>query len=216
MSQTYPGPARVAGLLLAVAAAAGLVLLAFHPSEGGKTFAELLQSRAASRGASAMVHGGFAALLVIEVMALAILVLQTRKPPSIAGTVLFAFGAIALSGSLITDGILLPSIAAQYAGLPAKLEFARSLFVLCWSVIGVLMPAGLILMSAGVVLWGIGLAHDRPTRINGFVDILSGLGAAVSVAVVGLQPLVIMGTIVALNGWLLVLGITALRGKLSG
>jgi hypothetical protein len=201
-------------MLLTAAAAGSLVLLAFHPSEGGATFAEVLRSQAASRAESAIVHGGFAALLIIEVMALAILVLQARRPPSIAGTVLFAFGAIALSGSQITDGILLPTVAAKYAALSADIEFAKALFTLCWAIIGVLMPAGLILLSAGVVFWGIGLAHDRHTRINGFIGIASGLGAAVSVGVLRLQPLTIMGAIVGLNSWLLFLGITAVRGKL--
>jgi hypothetical protein len=211
---TPTGPVRIAGLLLAAAAGGGLALLALHPAEGGTAFADILRNEAANRAQNALVHGGFAVLLIIEVMALAVLCLQTRKAPSIAGTVLFAFGAVAMCASLVTDGLVMPAIAAKYSGLPASIEFAKSLFTLCWALIGVLMPAGLTLLGAGVVLWGIGLAHDRPTRVNGIIGIVSGIAASISIGVLGLQPLTIMGAIVGLNSWLLFLGLTAAFGKL--
>lgn len=206
----------MAGVLLAISAAGAMVLLAFHPAEGGGTFAQLLQSEAANRAQSAAVHGGFAALLVVELMALAILSLFARRPPSTAGTVLFGLGVVALSASLITDGLVIPAIAAKYAALPDKIDFARSLFVLCSAYIAVLMPAGLMLLGAGVAFWGIGLAHEAPSRLNGVIGILSGFGAAISVGVLGLQPFAVMGGIVGVNSWLLFLGITAARGKLRG
>lgn len=215
MTQTYAGPARVAGVVLILAAVGAMALLAIHPAEGGASFAEVLRNEAAGRAVSGLVHGGFAALLALQLMALSVLALSARRPPSVAGTVLFGLGVVALSLSLITDGLVIPAIAAKYADAPAKIEFAKSLFVLCGSYIAVLMPAGLVLQSGGVVVWGIGLAHDGRTRLGGIFGILTGLAGGVSVGVLGLNMFAVMGAIAGLEIWLITLGVTAARGKLG-
>lgn len=214
ISMTETQPVRIAGALLTVCAVGSLGLLAIHPSEGGSTFTELLRNEAASRLLSGAVHGGFIALMALELAAMAVLALRARRAPSVAGLALFALGVVALSASVLTDGLVLPAIAAKYVAVPAKVDFAKSLFVLCTSFIGVLMPIGLMLQTGGIALWGLGLAHDGRTRASGIIGILIGVLAGGAVGATGLNPVIVMAAIAAVGLWLAWLGILALRAKI--
>ncbi len=132
--------------VLTAAAIGSFVLLALHPGGTATDFAGILRQEAAGQTMDAIVHGGFIALLSVEMVCYLVLTLRLKR-----------FGLRAwcssrwvalLSGSLVTDGLVIPAIAAKYLPVPAKLETARGLFVLCESFIRVLMPMGLAFQAA--------------------------------------------------------------------
>lgn len=214
MTETNTKPMRIAGGLLAFCALGTLVLLSIHPGEGGKSFAEAMRAEAEARMLNGVVHGGFVALLALELAALAVLAQQIKRPAMMAGLALFALGVVALSASLLVDGVVLPALAVKYVGLPDKLEFAKSLFTLCGAFIGTAMPTGLALQSGGVLFFGLALAHAAKSRISGVIGILSGLAAVVGIGSMGLQPIVVIVTVASLGLWLAGFGVLALRDQL--
>jgi len=207
-------PMRIAGIFLSACALTSLVLLAIHPGEGGKTFAEALRAEAAAQAINGIVHGGYVALLSLELAALAVLAQVTKRPAMTAGLALFGLGVVALSASLLIDGLVLPAIAAKYLAVPDKIEFAKSLFVLCGTFIKVLMPLGLMLQAGGILFFGIAQAHCQTSRVSGGLGIVIGAVAVVAVGMMGLQPIVVMASIAAFSLWFAWFGLLALRARL--
>jgi hypothetical protein len=208
-------PARLAGLALILAACASVALLLLHPDENAANFAGVLKNEASGRALSALVHGGMIVVLVAELAALAILVARAAEPAAIAGYVFFAAGATFLSASLVTDGLVIPAIAAKYAAAPAaKLDYAKALFVLCGSAVRVLMPMGLAFLAAGIS--GLGAALWSGSRALGAAGVALGIliMAAIAATVTTLNPFVIMGALAGLTLWLACLGVFAMRGRI--
>ena len=130
---------------------------------------------------------------------------------------LLAMGVAFLSGSLLTDGLIIPAIAAKYATAPAeKLEYAKSLFVLCGSAIRFLMPMGLLFQAAGIASWGWALAGSGVSRTTGILGILVGAAiiAALAATATALNPLVVMGGLGTQALWIVATGLLLLGRKL--
>ncbi|HEY2071360.1 MAG TPA: hypothetical protein VGG48_17515 [Rhizomicrobium sp.] len=202
-------PARLTGLILAAAGAASFVLLANHPDGAAKDFAGVLAGEAANRTMDAIVHGGFIVLLGVQMVCYAAF---SARRAGFAGLVLFAMGTAFLCGSLVTDGLVIPAIAAKYLPMPAKLEYARSLFVLCGSFIAVLMPMGLAFQSAGVAAWGVGLLRTG-SRVAGAAGLLIGGGLLAALVLQPMNPFAAMAGIVGLAVWAIVAGVAMLSGR---
>ena len=69
-----------------------------------------------------------------------------------------------------------PAVAAKYLAAPAKIEFAKSLFVLIGTLIGLLMPLGLMFQSAAIAAWGWALVASRMSRVLGVIAMIAGVG----------------------------------------
>src|SRR6185312_1492061 len=148
---------------------AGFALLAFHPGEGAKTFADVLQSEASNRAADALVHGGFIVVLALQTVCYATFTrMFGSRVSGLAAFVLFAFGVAFMCGSLLMDGLVTPAIAARYVGKPDKIETARTLFVLIGTMISLLMPIGLAFQSAAIAAWGWALSASG-SRVAGAI-----------------------------------------------
>ena len=215
---TDTAASRMPGFILIGCALASIVLLANHPGGDARTFLDLLRDEAGHRQADAVVHGGFIAVLVVELAAFAMLAvrLSFARLSAIAAVTFVAAGAVAFSASMTLDGLVVPAIAAKYLAQPVPdLVAARTLIVLCNLLIQVLMPIGLAFQSAANIAWGIAfLRRPGVVRFAGMAVI--ALGAVLLVALVATiatpNPIVLMAGIAAQALWVLGVGLlTALR-----
>jgi hypothetical protein len=208
-------PNRTVGVVAIATGIAALALLASHPSDEARTFADVLKSEAANRLIDGIVHGGFIAVLGLQLVCYSVFSVRLglSRVATIAGLVFFAMGAVFLSGSMVIDGLATPVIAARYLVAPDKLEYAKSLFVLMGTLVGLLMPIGLMFHSAAIMAWSWALASTGRSRFVGIAGL--GLGGAMGVALtlgfVQLNPLVLMGTLVGTALWACSVGALLMR-----
>ena len=194
---------RTAGILLLLTALASLALLAAHPGETATTFAGVLKEEVANRSVAGPVHGGYIAVLVLQIIGYVKLSarLDLRRLLPLAGIVFFAAGTVFLSASLLLDGLVIPALAARYADVPAKIESARALFVFCETAIGFLMPIGLAFQGAAIASWGAALW--RRSRIAGAIGVLFGflMLGALTANLARPNPVFLMGSLIAPMLW---------------
>jgi len=206
-------PARAAGILSIATGIATVALLANHPGGDAHTFADVLKDEAANRTMDAIVHGGFVVVLALQAICYATLSARIGRG-AIMGLVFFAFGGAFLSASMVLDGLVTPALAVKYLAAPEKIEFAKSLFALVGTLIGLLMPIGLAFQSAAAGAWGVALMTSGISRVAGVIGL--ALGAAAFVALVAtagtMNPLVLMGALAVTALWAVVAGIVLLRG----
>jgi hypothetical protein len=206
---------RGTGLLAIATGVAAFALLAGHPEAAAKTFADVLRNEAAGRLADAIVHGGFIVVLALQTVCYAALSARIgwRRVTALAGMVLFAFGAAFLAASMVLDGLVTPALAARYVSEPANIDFAKALFRLVGTLIGLLMPIGLAFQSAAIAAWGWALAASGVSRIAGVLGLVLGgaVFAALAATAGAMSPLVLMGGIAATSLWAIVAGIVLLR-----
>jgi hypothetical protein len=208
-----PPPTRAVGVILIATVLATYGLLANHP--GGVTggFAELLKSEAANQMMDAIVHGGFIVVLSIQLVCFAVFSthLCLRRTSVIAGLVFFAIGAVMLSLSLVIDGLVTPAVAVRYASAASdKLEFARSLFVLCGALVRFLMPIGLAFQAAAILGWSTALlgehGFERAAGVLGAV-VFTLTMAALAADFTGMGPYVLMAALIGLALWYVAVGV---------
>jgi len=206
-------PARAAGILSIVTGIATVALLANHPGGDAHTFADVLKDEAANRTMDAIVHGGFVVVLALQAICYATLSARIGRG-AIAGLVFFAFGAAFLSASMVLDGLVTPALAVKYLAAPEKIEFAKSLFALVGTLIGLLMPIGLAFQSAAAGAWGVALMTSGISRIAGIIGLALGSAAFIALAATAgaMNPLVLMGVLAVTALWAVVAGIVLLRG----
>lgn len=206
---------RTVGILSIATGVASVILLAIHPADDAKTFAEMLRSEAANRLVDGIVHGGFIAVLSLQLVCYSVFSarLGPARPASIAALVFLSAGAIFLSGSMVLDGLVTPAVAARYLAAPAKLEYARTLFVLLGSLIGVLMPIGLMFLSAAIAAWGWTLSERGMSRAAGVLGMIAGglLLVILGASFTAMNPFVLMGAIVANAIWATVTGVMLMQ-----
>ncbi len=206
-------PARAAGILSIATGIATVGLLASHPGGDAHTFADVLKDEAANRTMDAIVHGGFVVVLALQAICYATLSARIGRA-AIGGLVFFAFGAAFLSASMVLDGLVTPALAVKYLAAPQKIEFAKSLFALVGTLIGLLMPIGLAFQSAAVGAWGVALMTSGVSRIAGVIGLALGAAAFVALAATAgtMNPLVLMGVLAVTAIWAVVAGFVLLRG----
>ncbi|HEX3672930.1 MAG TPA: hypothetical protein VHU87_01530 [Rhizomicrobium sp.] len=142
-----------------------------------------------------------------EIVCYLVLTLRLRRLTALAGMAFFAVGVALLSGSLVTDGLVIPAIAAKYVALPAKLETARSLFLLCSSFIRVLMPMGLAFQAAAMAAWSWALLRSGVARALGVCGLAAGGALLAAIGAQAQNPLVPMAAIGVLALWALGVGV---------
>jgi hypothetical protein len=150
------GSFRATGFVLICSGLAEFALLAAHPESTAHDFAGLLRDQAAGQLSDAIVHGGFIVLLGIQLGCYAMFAraLDSSHPLSVFGLVFMAFGAAFLSASVMTDGLILPSLASHYASLgPDRQNTIRGVFAFAGTAIGWLMPFGLGFQGAAIAVW---------------------------------------------------------------
>lgn len=209
-----PAPTRGVGLLTIATGIAGFALLALHPGGEARDFAGMVKEEAAGQFMNAVVHGGFIAVLTVQMVCYAVLSrrLGLSRTAAVAGLVFFAAGAAFMAGSLLLDGLVTPAIAARYVTKPDKIESARVLFVLIGTSVSFLMPIGLAFQSAAIAAWGWALTASG-SRAAGLFGLVLGLAliAALAASFAMGNPMLMMGAIVGTSVWAVVAGIVLMR-----
>jgi hypothetical protein len=214
-------PGRAAGIALLVCAALTLALLANHPSGAAATFADRVREEAANSGRDALVHGGFIAVLAVQLACLAIMTLRLglTRPFAIAGFVLTAIGAGFLMGSMLLDGLVTPAVASRYLGVIEVAERqndAKALFVVLGATISFLMPAGLLLQAAGLACWCGVFVRDRGlVRVTGIYGAVAASAVIVAIAATGaMVPHVLIAALLLVAAAYALAGVALLRRQL--
>jgi hypothetical protein len=202
---------KAAGLALVMVAAASLALLINHPSSSAQTFAEVLREEAANRTRDAVVHGGFIAILGVQLVCLAVLSLRLglERVAAVGGFVLSAIGAILLILSMLLDGFVVPAVAMRYVDILERQGDANILFVLLGTLIGFLMPTALLFQSAGMACWSAALVRRQGVArgIGLFGVAIAVLTVIGIVATAGRVPHVLIGAVALLAAWYGVVGL---------
>jgi hypothetical protein len=207
-------PARAIGLFAIASGVASLVLLALHPEPAVKNFSELLKSEAAQRGLDAFVHGGYIAVLAVQIACYAAFSARVGRgrTAALAGITFFAIGAAFFSAALVLDGLAAPAVAARYAPQPDKIEFAHALYILMGSLVGVLQPMGVAFQAAAIAAWGWALVGNGARMFGAFALLLgAALLAAVGASVIFVNPLYLIAGMVGTMAWAMILGARMLR-----
>jgi hypothetical protein len=206
---------RAPGSILILSAIATVALIILHPETRATDFLGTLREEAATQSMDAVVHGGFIAVLAIQLACLALMsdrLGRSRFLPTAAFT-FFAVGTGALMASLLTDGLILPALAPKYvAAGSATLPYARSLFVLCGTAIKFLMPIGLGFQGAGITAWGAALFKVA----HGTAVVASLVGLAMLACVTGAlfgSPALVMAAVGGIAIWALLAGIWMFRQR---
>ena len=145
---------RALAAAFTVCALASLTLLASHPGGNPGSFADLLKDEAAHQVIDGVVHGGFIITLVGLIICFVFLsrLLGLAKSSVVIGLICFCVGCGALIGSMVLDGFATPAIAVRFAGVD-DLQPAKTLFILVGTLIGFLMPMGLLFQFAATFSW---------------------------------------------------------------
>ena len=208
---------RGIGMLTVATGLAAFALLAAHPAENARTFAEVVQNEAAGQLMSAIVHGGFIVVLALQAVCYAVFSgrLGLQRSATVAGLVFFALGTAFFCGSLLMDGLVTPAIAARYVARPDKIESARALFILMSAMTSFLMPIGLTFQSAAIAAWGWALTATGPRTAGLWCLVLGVVMVGALVASVAMaNPFAMMGAIVATGVWALVTGTLMISAKI--
>jgi hypothetical protein len=206
---------RLAGILTIVTALASYALLAGHPGDQARTFADMVHEEAANRQQNLIVHGGYIVVQAVLILCFSLLAsrLAAARFAARAGIVLFAIGAAWLSVSLLFDGVVLPAVATRYVN---DAEGARPLFVLATAIVRFAMPMALTFQTLAVCAWSVALLSNG-FRVSGALGSLLGLAliAAVVAGAIGGMPMAFMGAFAGMGLWSLLAGAVLVRAPAS-
>jgi hypothetical protein len=201
---------RAAGIILIAAFVVTLGLFALHPGGNAVDFAEVLKNEARDRTTDAIVHGGYIAVMGVELVCFAgfAMRLGLQRMLVLAGLIFTAAGFAFLAGSMLLDGLVIPAIAQRFVDTaPAKLDEARTLFLFCGTAISFLMPIGLLFQAAGIAGWSCTLsARHGIARMAGLLGILLAILITAALALGTMNPLGLMGALLGTSAWALVVG----------
>jgi hypothetical protein len=182
MTDDFPTDRQRRGLAAAftVCALASLTLLANHPIGNPKSFADLIKDEAAHQIIDGVVHGGFCITLVALIICFVFFsrFLGSAKPSVVIGLVCFCAGSGALIASMVLDGFAIPAIAVRLAGVD-DLQSAKTLFILVGTLIGFLMPMGLLFQFIAMLSWSWAIVK-RP----GFARAVGLFGSVVAIVLI--------------------------------
>jgi hypothetical protein len=187
-------------------ALASLTLLANHPSGGASSLAGLIQNEAAHQVINGIVHGGFVVTLVALIICFIFWSRFLGSGTSVViGLVCFSIGCGILIASMVLDGFVTPAIAVRFAGAQ-DLQPAKPLFILIGTLIGFLMPIGLLLQSVAMLSWSSVIARGRGLRraVGAFgVVVAIVLIVAIFAVPLAMASHVVLGGIVLQSLWYL-------------
>jgi hypothetical protein len=204
----------------ALCAVATLTLLASHPSSGARGLADVIRDESSHQLIDAVVHGGFVVTLGALIVCFIFLsrLLGSQNVRVVTALVAFCIGSGALMASMILDGLAIPAIAVRLSDTanPDNLAAARPIFILCGTLIRLLMPIGLLFQSAAMLSWSLIIMRQRGLRravgIFGGVAALS-LIVALSIGPAKIEVHVLLGGILLQAVWYL--GLSAMLFRSS-
>ncbi|HEX4387498.1 MAG TPA: hypothetical protein VH109_02620 [Steroidobacteraceae bacterium] len=216
--KTVPSSSRALPILFAAAGTLMLALLLAHPHESARTFADLIEFEIDHRLINQVVHGGTIAVLVLLLAAhsaLGRLVDPGSVCVSVAVTA-FAAGCGLLIASLVLDGFTVPALALQSrAARDVAVQHAiQGQISFCGTLIGLLMPLGIVGLSASAMAWvrplvRLGGSARRVGWIAGAAGVVTGV--AVIAAISGASPHLLLAGFFLVALWQFALALVASR-----
>jgi hypothetical protein len=190
MSLTPFARRGVAGAFVACAAAT-LTLLANHPMVGARTIVGLIEAESRNQFVDGLVHGGFIIVLSVLVICFVLFArfLDSTRVGVVTGLVTFCVGCGALMASMLLDGFVIPAIATRFASTvdAGDLNTAKTLFILCDTLIRFLLPMGLLFQAAAMLSWSAVIVRTRGWRLA--VGAFGGIaGALLIVSIFAVPP----------------------------
>jgi hypothetical protein len=191
----------------ALCALVTLTLLANHPSGATGSLADLIKDEAAHQALDGVIHGGFGVTLVVLIICFVLFsrLLGLAKTPVVIGLVCFCTGCGALIVSMVLDGFATPAIAVRFAGVD-DLQPAKTILILLGTLIGFLMPTGMLFQSVAMVSWSTLIMKGAGLRrtVGAFgLSIAILLIVAIIAAPAGLAAHIVLGGIVLQSIWYL-------------
>jgi hypothetical protein len=168
MSLTSSARRGLAGAF-ALCALATLALLANHPMVGARTIVDLIQAESRNQFVDGLVHGGFIVILSVLIVCFVLFsrCLGSTRVGVVTGLITFCIGCGALMASMLLDGFVIPAIATRFASSvdAAELNTAKTLFILCDTLIQFLLPMGLLFQAAAMLSWSAMIVRTRGWRL---------------------------------------------------
>lgn len=211
--QTSDHHARLAGIGLIGASLLSVLAMAHHPSVSAPDITTALQQLKELAELSAWVHGILIALMLLIFWCLTEYSLRrgVEKPLVRAGLIFYGAGVVAMIGAATISGWLTARVGALVPNPGDQdLHLLAILINFSFSMNQVLANLGAVAMSAGILAWSVGLAHDKGwTRGVGILGILVGIAPAVALIAGGMHLDVHhMLAVVVLQGiWYIGLGV---------
>jgi|GEM_PF-2487247 len=217
-SELPPNPSpHAAGIALTMASVLMVVLMAFHPRAHVHRPDHFVEAFAAIATVNALVHGSLVALLLVMFYGLSVFAkrLECRHPWALFGTILFAFGVMALASAAVLSGLVVPAFVAQYAdGSAADIEIVRHLVRLVYAIVISATRVGVVAVSSAVLVWALALLGYR----NGMAAIGLVAGGLLLVALAsGHLAMDVHGMMffaLAQAAWSITVGVALIRGKI--
>jgi hypothetical protein len=210
--------ARNAGILLIAATVLEVAAMAHHPTVTSSNILQAIEQIARMSDLSGWVHG-----LLIGLM-LAVLYVFTEfgrrrgiaLPLVRAGLIAYTIGVLAMMGAAMMSGFVITQVASLTPhATEADLQSSAQLLILCRVLNQTFASLGVVLMSAGIVLWSIDLLRSRQlARLLGVFGLLIGLLPAAALAfgalrldVPGMTQVVLLQSV-----WNIGVGVLLIRG----
>jgi hypothetical protein len=198
----------------ALCALVSLTMLANHPKGAAGSLAVLIKDEAAHQAIDGVVHGGFGVTLVALIICFVLLsrILGLAKTPVVIGLVCFCTGCSALITSMVLDGFATPAIAVRFVGAD-DLQPAKTIFILLETLIGLLMPMGLLFQSVAVLSWSLVMVKGAGLRrIVGAFGLATAilLIGAIAAGPAGMAAHVMLGGLVLQSIWYLAIAVLLL------
>jgi len=171
-------------LAVGVGSILSVALMAYHPTTGGGSMAEVVQEITDEAVVNRTVHGTLIFLMGWVLFGLVDLAryLGWQHASVRAGMLAYAAGMLWLTGAALVSGGVVPGVAEAYVGEPeAELAGLHTIFRLTWEMNQALANAGTVAWGIAIVLLSIGLQKQgglaRPIAWFGmFVGGAAGLG----------------------------------------
>jgi hypothetical protein len=186
-----------------------VALFLLHPAEHAIDFAGMMKEEVTNRAMSGLIHGGFVAILGIQLACFAIFSgrLGWQRSLVIAAITFYALGSVFRGMGILANGILIPAMAVHYADASAAtIESLRGSVYLVAMIDQWFGFAGSAFQAAGILAWGAALfAVSRTTGVLAVV-IGGAMAASLIVSLIG-SPMLAMLSIAGLILWALVAGL---------
>jgi len=178
---------RPAGIAIVLAASVMIAFMAHHPVPSPGDVEHFVRELAHHGPSSAIVHGvliGTMALLLLGFTGLADLIGSNRLSVR-AGLIAYSIGFAAMTAAAMSDGFIMPALAAQYVDTPAgDLDSFLATMQMLFLALAAAARLGVVGLSLAVVLWSLTLVW-RP----GALSAIGALGL-----VLGIVPIVLLFT----------------------
>ncbi|MES1156526.1 MAG: hypothetical protein ABUL73_01990 [Alphaproteobacteria bacterium] len=220
MGESSKGAAYAPAIVLIVGGVLTLAAMLHHPTMGHQANAsDAAATMTRLAPMLALVHGMLIALLIALLYGVAAFAQRRglERPLTMAGLVAFASGLFAMLPAPVLDGFVLSQYAsAAHANPDAMMATFPAIMTFGGMMLLAFAKLGTVLISVGIVLFSIGLMHDRgAARWFGLVGVLTVLPAAIAVPT-GLIDLNAHGmTLItaAWSVWFVGLGVLMLCGR---